>query len=93
MTPQWSPPLSSGMTREQAIAGPALNLPQWSPPLSSGMTSNGITDALLKLLPQWSPPLSSGMTLSAPWRRILRYAAAMEPAAQQRDDCRSRRRG
>ena len=37
--PQWSPPLSSGMTLQQvAVTLGAVLLPQWSPPLSSGMT-------------------------------------------------------
>ena len=36
--PQWSPPLSSGMTRQHVQGVELPHLPQWSPPLSSGMT-------------------------------------------------------
>ena len=37
-------------------------------------------------VPQWSPPLSRGMTPACPPGNVRRITAAMEPAAQQRDD-------
>ena len=67
LRPQWSPPLSSGMTPGVKISRiTQLAAPQWSPPLSSGMTGNLLYQVCRTAEPQWSPPLSSGMTSRVP---------------------------
>ena len=61
--------------------------PQWRPPLSGGTTCHERPgDHRREKMPQWSPPLSGGTTSRRTLTATGSSPAAMEPAAERRDD-------
>ena len=61
-SPQWSPVMKTGNTRESFGGGLHPQRPQWSPVMKTGNTTLWVPPDLRLTAPQWSPVMKTGNT-------------------------------